>query len=134
MIVTVGRQNDPAALGDQPGNVIVRSFIPQQQLLPWCDAMVAHGGSGTVLGALAHGVPLLVIPQGADQWGNAVHVVDAGAGRRLLRDELTTTAVHDAVMALLNDPSYRRTASDIGDEIAMMPSATDALVALETLL
>ena len=134
VIVTVGRQNDPAGLGDQPGNVIVRSFIPQQQLLPWCDAMVAHGGSGTVLGALAHGVPLLVIPQGADQWGNAVHVVDAGAGRRLLRDELTTTAVHDAVMALLNDPSYRRTASDIGDEIAMMPAATDALVALEALL
>jgi UDP:flavonoid glycosyltransferase YjiC (YdhE family) len=134
VIVTVGRQNDPAALGEQPGNVIVRSYIPQQQLLPWCEAMVAHGGSGTVLGALAHGVPLLVIPQGADQWGNAVHVVDAGAGRRLLRDELTTTAVHDAVMALLDDPSYRRAASDISDEIAAMPSSTDAVAALEALL
>lgn len=134
VIVTVGRQNDPAALSEQPGNVIVRSYIPQHELLPWCDAIVAHGGSGTVLGALAHGVPLLVVPQGADQWGNAAHVVGAGAGRRLLRDELTTTAVHEAVMALLHDPAYRRAASNIRSEIAAMPTATDAVVALEALL
>ncbi len=134
VIVTVGRQNDPAALGKQPDNVIVRSYIPQQELLPWSDAMVAHGGSGTVLGALANGVPLLMIPQGADQWSNAVHVVDAGAGRRLLRNELTTTAVHEGVTALLTDPSYRRAASNISHEIAAMPSATDAFVALKALL
>jgi len=134
LIVTVGHQNDPAAIGNQPHNVIVRRYIPQHALLPWCDAIVAHGGSGTVLGALAHGVPLLVVPQGADQWGNAVHVVDAGAGRRLLRDELSPTAVHDAVTALLTDPSYRRAASNISDEIAAMPSAADAVTALEALV
>ena len=134
VIVTVGRQNDPAVLGEQPENVIVRSYIPQHELLPWCDAIVTHGGSGTMLGALARGVPLLVVPQGADQWGNAVHVVDAGAGLRLLGDELTTAAVQEAVMALINDPSYRRAASNVGDEIGAMPSATDAVVALEALL
>jgi MGT family glycosyltransferase len=134
VILTIGRLNDPADLDDQPDNVIVRNYIPQHELLPWCDAIVAHGGSGTVLGALAHGVPLLVVPQGADQWGNAVRVVDAGAGRQLVRDELTTAAVHDAVMALLTDPSYRRMATKVSDEIAAMPSATDAVVALEALL
>jgi len=134
VIVTTGHQNDPAALGEQPDNVIVRSYIPQHDLLPWCDAIVAHGGSGTVLGALAHGVPLLVVPQGADQWSNAVHVVDAGAGRRLLRHELTTTSVHEAVTALLNEPSYRRAASNISEEIAAMPPATDVVAALEALL
>jgi MGT family glycosyltransferase len=134
VIVTVGRQNDPAALGEQPANVIVRSYIPQHALLPWCDASVARGGSGTVLGALADGVPMLVVPQGAGQWGNAAHVVDAGAGRHLVRDELTTAAVHEAVMALLDDPSYRRAASNISDEITAMPSAADAIAALESLL
>jgi UDP:flavonoid glycosyltransferase YjiC (YdhE family) len=87
-----------------------------------------------VLGALADGVPMLVVPQGADQWGNAAHVVDAGAGRQLVRDELTTAAVREAVMALLDDPSYRRAASNISDEITAMPSAADALAALESLL
>lgn len=134
LIVTVGRQNDPALLGPQPRGVIIRSYIPQHQLLPWCDAVVAHGGSGTVLGALAHGVPLLVVPQGADQWSNAEQIVAARAGRRLLRDELSAVAVHDCVMALLSEPSYRQAASNIKDEIRAMPSATDAIVGLEALL
>ena len=134
VIVTVGRQNDPATLGPQPRGVIIRSYIPQHEVLPWCDAVVAHGGSGTVLGALAHGVPLLVVPQGADQWSNAEQIVTAGAGRRLLRDELSAVAVRDCVMALLSEPSYRQAASNIKDEIRAMPSATDALVGLEALL
>ena len=71
LIVTVGRQNDPELFGPQPAGVVIRRYIPQDELLPWCDAAVVHGGSGTVLGALAHGVPLLVLPQGADQWNNA---------------------------------------------------------------
>ncbi len=134
VIVTVGRQNDPATLGPQPRGVIIRSYIPQHEVLPWCDAVVAHGGSGTVLGALAHGVPLLVVPQGADQWSNAEQIVTAGAGRRLLRDELSAEAVRDCVMALLSEPSYRKAASKIKEEIRAMPSATDAMVGLEALL
>lgn len=134
LIITVGRQNNPATLGPQPAGVIIRGYIPQRELLPWCDAVVAHGGSGTVLGALAHGVPLLVIPQGADQWSNAEQIVTAGAGQRLLRAELSVVAVRDCVMALLSDPSYRQAASKIKDEISAMPSATDAIVGLEALL
>lgn len=134
LIVTVGRQNDPELLGPQPNGVVIRSYIPQHELLPWCDAMVAHGGSGTVLGALAHAVPLLVIPQGADQWTNADHIVRAGAGLRLLRDELTAGAVRELVAALLTEPSYRRAAAQVQGEIRAMPSAADAVVALEALL
>ena len=134
LIVTVGRQNDPATLGPPPSGVVIRSYIPQHEFLPWCDAVVAHGGAGTVLGALAYGVPLLVVPQGADQWSNADQIVTAGAGLRLLRDELSAVAVRDCVMALLNDPSYRGAASKIKDEIGAMPSAADAIVGLEALL
>ena len=71
LIVTIGRQNDPASLGPQPDNVLVHQYIPQGVVLPRCHAIVTHGGSGTTLGALAFGVPLLVLPQGADQYSNA---------------------------------------------------------------
>ena len=54
--------------------MIIRSYIPQHEFLPWCDAVVAHGGSGTVLGALAHGLPLLVVP--------AVYLLVDGVKRR----------------------------------------------------
>ena len=65
------------------------------------EAVVTHGGSGTTLGALAHGLPLLVVPQGADQYANADAVVAAGAGRRLGRDETTVAAIRDSVRSLL---------------------------------
>ena len=134
LVVTVGRQNDPAILGPQPRGVMVRSYIPQHEVLPWCDAVVAHGGSGTVLGAVAHGLPLLVIPQGADQWNNAALIVAAGAGRTLLREELSAATVRNGVMALLNEHAYRDAASNIKEEIRAMPSAVDAIAGVETLL
>ena len=73
--------------------------------------------SGTMLGALAYGLPLLVIPQGADQYSNADQVVAAGAGRQLLRDEVTVPAIRQAVRSLLDDPDYRRAAERIAAEI-----------------
>jgi UDP:flavonoid glycosyltransferase YjiC (YdhE family) len=114
--------------------VIISTYIPQHDILPWCDAVVAHGGSGTVLGALAHGLPMLVIPQGADQWSNADKVVTAGAGVQLLREELSVDAVRECVAALLGEPSYREAASNIEAEIRAMPSAADAVGGFELLL
>ena len=106
LVVTVGQRNDPAVLGPQPNNVVVRRYIPQGELLPHCQAVVTHGGSGTTLGALAHGLPLLVVPQGADQYANADAVVAAGAGRRLGGDETTVAAIRDSVRSLLDNPPF----------------------------
>jgi UDP:flavonoid glycosyltransferase YjiC (YdhE family) len=134
VIVTIGRQNDPEVFGPQPAGVVIRRFIPQDDILPWCDAAVVHGGSGTVLGALAHGVPLLVLPQGADQWNNAARVAAAGAGLRLLHDEIDISALRHAVTTLLDEPAFKRTAAVIAAEIRAMPSASEALSRIEALI
>jgi UDP:flavonoid glycosyltransferase YjiC (YdhE family) len=134
LVVTVGRLNDPEALGPQPDNVVVHRYVPQALVLGRCAAVVAHGGSGTTLGALAYGLPLLVIPQGADQYSNADRVVAAGAGRRLLRDEVTVPAVRESVRALLDDPGYRRAAEGIRAEIRVMPTPEQAISRFEELL
>ena len=89
IVVTVGRQNDPEMLGRQPSNVHVHQYIPQELLLPHCAAVVTHGGAGSTLGALAFGLPLLVVPQGADHFYNADRVVAAGAAIQLMPDRLT---------------------------------------------
>ena len=88
IVVTVGKQNDPAVFGPQPPNVHVHQYIPQEHLLPHCAAVVTHGGAGSTLGALAFGLPLLIVPQGADHFYNADRVVAAGAGIRLMPDRL----------------------------------------------
>lgn len=134
LVVTIGRENDPATLGPQPDNVLVHRYIPQGVLLPRCDAVVSHGGAGTTLGALAFGVPLLLLPQGADQYANAERVVAAGAGRQLLRDQLSIEAVRDALRAVLRDARYRRSAENIQAEIHDMPDARNAVRRIEALL
>lgn len=132
VVVTVGRRNDPSALGPQPANVAVHQYVPQATLLPHCQAAVIHGGAGTMLGALATGLPLLFLPQGADQHFNADRVVAAGAGRKLLRNEVTARAVRESVAALLGDPGYRLAAERIGAEIVAMPPPAQALAAITT--
>jgi UDP:flavonoid glycosyltransferase YjiC (YdhE family) len=134
LIVTVGRQNQPEVFGPQPAGVIIRSYIPQHELLPWCDAAVVHGGSGTMLGALAHGLPVLVLPQGADQWNNAERVTTAGAGRRLLRHDVTSDTIRDGITAMLREPSYRRAATRVQDQIRAMPSVREAISRIERLI
>jgi MGT family glycosyltransferase len=124
VLVTTGRQNDPAEL-DVPPNATVERYIPQAELLPRVSLVVTHGGSGSMLGALAHGLPLVVVPRGADQFDNAIASSDAGAARVLLPDDLTETKAREALIAVLGDASYRTAARGIADEIAAMPSAGD---------
>jgi UDP:flavonoid glycosyltransferase YjiC (YdhE family) len=131
VVVTMGADSDPAALGPLPDNVTVHRFVPQAELLPRCDAVISHGGSGTILGALAHGLPQLVLPQGADQHDNAASVVAAGAGLSLPAP--SAPAVADAVTRLLSDAALRAAARRVGEEIAALPSPDVALARLEEL-
>ncbi|GAA1024265.1 hypothetical protein GCM10009565_28850 [Amycolatopsis albidoflavus] len=110
-------------LGAVPGDVTVHRWVPQAELLPSVDAVVHHGGSGTTLGALAAGVPQLVLPQGADQFGNAEALSTAGAAVSILPGELSADSVAEGVRKLLLPRSgHRDAARAIAEEIARMPS------------
>lgn len=133
-LVTVGPDGDPSHLGPLPGSVRVERFVPQGVLLPHLDLVVHHGGSGTLLGALAHGLPQLVLPHGADQFMNARALLDSGAGLRLLPEEITPDSVADAVRTLLGEPGYRDAAEILAVEIAGMPSPAETVPKLERLV
>jgi UDP:flavonoid glycosyltransferase YjiC (YdhE family) len=119
LIVTVGLDNDPDTLRPWPANACVERFIPQSELLPRCSAVVSHGGSGTVLGALAHGLPQLVLPQSADNFINAELIERSGLGQRLLPDDVTAASIARSVAGVLADPTPARRAAA---EIAAMPA------------
>jgi UDP:flavonoid glycosyltransferase YjiC (YdhE family) len=124
VVVAAGRVR-PEQLGDVPDNVSVRTWVPQAELLPQVDVVVHHGGSGTTLGALTVGAPQLILPQGADQFANADAVSAAGAGLRLLPDELSADAIAEHTRTLLprhGSAGHRDAARAIAEEIARMPS------------
>jgi MGT family glycosyltransferase len=129
-IVTVGHDVDPERLGPQPGHVLVERYIPQALVLPRCSGLVAHAGAGTMLGALAHGVPQVLLPHGAEQHLNAEACRRAGAALVLAPDELDASAIGAALLRVLREPGFKRAAERMRDEIAAMPSADEALAAL----
>ena len=133
LVVTVGLDFDPEELGPQPGNVHVERWIPQDSLLWRCDVVVSHGGSGSVIGALAHGLPMVLIPMGADQPLNAGRCEALGVGRVLDPITATRESVREAVSAVLTGPSYRRAARTLQDESTALPDASHAIGLIEQL-
>jgi UDP:flavonoid glycosyltransferase YjiC (YdhE family) len=133
VVVTVGRELDPRVLGPQPANVRVEQYVPQSLLLPHCDLVVSHGGSGSVAGALAHGLPMVLLPIGADQPLNAARCEALHVARVLDAPSVTPAEVRDAVSLVLRDPSYRRNARRLQAEIEELPGPDHGLRLLEGL-
>lgn len=133
VVATVGRDIDPAELGPQPPHVRVERYVPQAELLPKARAVVSHGGSGSVLGALAHGVPLVLLPMGADQPYNAARCEALGVARPLDVVTATPEDVRTAVAEVLSDPRYRIAAAAMRVEFAALPGPEHAVALIEQL-
>jgi len=132
VIVTVGNENNPADFGPQPDHIHIERFIPQSLLLPYCDVVVNQGGTA-ILPILAQGLPLLLLPQGANQFHNAAACVAAGVGRQLLPGEVTAEAVRREVRALIDEPALGERARHVRDEIRAMPGPERGVELLEQL-
>jgi hypothetical protein len=141
VLLTTGSDGDPAELGELPANVHAERWVPQHQVLPHAAAVVGHGGHGSTLGALFHGVPLVAVPLFAgDQWVNARHVADVGAGIALTGDAPRSIftppgpdvieALPSAIARLIENPGYRHTAERVAAAARALPSVQAALSAL----
>lgn len=135
-VCTVSAAVDPQGLGSVPAHVHVAQFVPQEHLLGRAAVVVSHGGSGSVLGAAAAGVPQVVVPFAADQFDNAAAVCASGAGVRLDLappsgapgrsgvpglSAVTAESVASLVQAVLDDTARIDAARAVAGEIAAMP-------------
>jgi UDP:flavonoid glycosyltransferase YjiC (YdhE family) len=136
-VITVGHDGDVHLLDPLPATMHVLPFMAQAELLPHCSLVVSHGGSGTMLAGVAHGLPQLVLPQGADQFINAAALELRGAGIALRMPDATADLLQDAVEAaaqtLLGDPKYQHQAARIAEDMAAMPCADMVAARLEAL-
>ena len=123
--MTTGPAIDVNALERIPDNVTLRDFVPQHDVFPHVDAVMCHGGSGTVIGALAGGLPLVVTPIGADQPENARAVDALGAGIAVFKPD--AVAMSAALRKVLIDPRWREVAGKVSGEIAAQPGIETAV-------
>jgi UDP:flavonoid glycosyltransferase YjiC (YdhE family) len=132
VVMTVGRDQDPAELAPFPPNARVEQFIPQAELLPSCGAIVHHGGAGTTFGALAHGLPQVILPQGADNYELAAMCESAGTAITLGPEMLTPANLATAARRVLHTEAYAAASRKCADEIAAMPDAVSVATALRS--
>ncbi len=132
-LVVTATARDVAGLGPVPPSVRVLERLPLRLLLPECDAVVHHGGSGTAMTALCAGTPQLAITFLAETTLAGSRVAAAGAGRHLLGHRADGDTVRDAVAALLEVPAYREHATALADQIQLRPTMADLVQDLEKL-
>lgn len=129
--LAIGEKTDPRRLEPIPDNFIVRSFMPQLQVLRRAALFITHGGMNSVNEALFEGIPLLVVPQGADQFLIAGQVQRLGAGKLLRVRGASAANLRSAAEAILADPAYRQRSEALGARLHQAGGAMAAADAID---
>jgi len=130
-IVTTGPSIDPASVTAAANTQVVR-YAPHAEILPSASLVITHAGVGTTMAALGRGVPLLCTPMGRDQFFNAEHVQNLGAGRMLMPDS-SSDVIAQAATDILRDDRFTVAATRMAVAIGGCGGAHQAAAALETL-
>jgi UDP:flavonoid glycosyltransferase YjiC (YdhE family) len=130
-VVTTGNSIDPADVPAPPHVQVLRS-APHALVLEEAAAVISHGGHGTVVKALAAGLPQLILPMGRDQRDNATRVTVRGAGSQV-KPSAKPAAIAAALRGVLDDPAYRSAAERLGALLRADSKSGEAIRELERL-
>lgn len=132
-VVTVGPTRDPSGLEPVADNVRVRRFVAYDALLPHCDLVLSHGGWGTVMAALAHALPQVLVPLSSDQPWHAERCLELGVAQAVPFTEADPGKIRQAVTAVLADDGYRRRAAEEQAALRSLPPPAAVVPRLEQL-
>jgi UDP:flavonoid glycosyltransferase YjiC (YdhE family) len=145
VVIALGHGIPREALGEVAGNIRVGGYLSQTGILERASAVVSHGGYNTVSAALGAGLPLFLLPIGADQPYNTERCITAGAALGVIQPPPPgpptaapppftppePAVIRDGTRRLLEEPTFREAARAIAAEIAALPPADYAAKCLE---
>ncbi len=117
VIIDVGDKTDISTLGTIPDNFIVANKLPQLEILKLTDLFITHGGGNSSNEAFFFNIPLIVVPQGADQFLVAKHVEEQGAGIFINNKNFLPDLLRKTVKEILSNDKYRINSKRIGDSL-----------------
>ncbi|MGW5151814.1 glycosyltransferase [Rhodococcus koreensis] len=134
VVVTTGPAVDPAGFR-VPANATVHRFVPHSELMPSCSAVIGHGGHATTFRALAHGIPMVIMPMSwvTDQPAIGKSVAAAGAGK-VLRKTADSNKIRETLEEVLFSGGYRAAAANLGARLRTIDGASVAADRLLTLI
>lgn len=131
VVLSTGEKIDPARLGAIPANFIVRSFVPQLEMLRHAALFITHGGMNSVNEGLYNDVPLLLVPQAADQFFIARRLQQLGVGIMLHPQRISAEKLRRAADTLLTDPTFNQRSASLGEALRHAGSPADAIDAID---
>ncbi|MET0546677.1 MAG: glycosyltransferase [Caulobacterales bacterium] len=115
-----------------PHNAVVAHSAPHDVVMREAALVVTHGGHGTVMRALVHQKPILVLPHGRDQTDNGARVEEQGAGL-MLHAGASVEQIRDSLRILLNDPQFVLAAQTLGEKVCADAAQSRVVEELEAL-
>lgn len=134
VLISTGRRFTAESFGALPPNIAVRPWVPQAEVLKRAALFVTHGGLGSVHDGLYCGVPLLLVPQQAEQSITARRVAELGAGLLLKQEAVNVETIRARAARLLAEPQFQRAAQHIGATLRAAGGAARGADEIEALL
>jgi MGT family glycosyltransferase len=118
VVMSIGKNVDPEQLKPIPANFLIRTYVPQLEILKRASICVTHGSMPTLMEAFSYGVPLVVIPQAtSDVTINARRVEELGLGIMLDEKTFTSEQLQTAVQRIRADSAYYSRVQHMREEI-----------------
>ena len=122
---------EPSSLKDIPENVECAQMVPQLDILSQSSVFITHAGMGGTGEAIYYGVPMIAIPQMEEQAITARQIEEKGLGVAFLdKDSITSEALKEAIVKLLEDPSYKKKAKEFQTDMRQLGGAEASAIAL----
>ncbi|WP_143608700.1 glycosyltransferase [Streptomyces sp. CB03234] len=120
-------------LGTLSESVVAAGWISLTSVVPSCDLIVHHVGSGSTMSGVINGLPQLLLSRNAEHTVNAQLLEEYGSARQITDQDVEPKEVLDACRALLEVPSYKERATELAAEVASLPSPAETVAVLEAL-
>lgn len=117
VVLSSGHAVNAAELGPIPSNFLVRPSVPQLEVLERTSVFVTHGGANSLMESFHYGVPVVVIPQMAEQPLNALRVAELGVGVALEKETVSVEQLRQAVDRVATEPSFREKVRGMQQEV-----------------
>jgi UDP:flavonoid glycosyltransferase YjiC (YdhE family) len=134
VLVTLGPEHEPSELSAHPPNARVEKTVSHSAVLARATLLVSHAGHGSVMKALWHGRPMVLIPWGRDQPGVAARAEALGVAGVVPCDHATPETIGAAVTRTLADREMGRRAAEHSARLRATNPPADAAAHLESLL
>lgn len=114
VMISVGKSIDPSSLGEIPEHITIRNFVPQMEILREADVFISHAGYNSVCEALLFGVPMVLLPQGADQFAIAARLEELGAGVFVRDMKISASRLKEITFDTMSNLEIKAVAEKLG--------------------